>query len=324
MEIIKHNNIEITVFNNGHFTLKPFQCENNTFFYESSHPNFELNIDGGGILNLSQDEIAYNGFEKSQNGITLKYNYRKELSIEVELTFVPCSDVVIQQNKVLNISEKTIKLTRFSSAYLSNIAGVSDMPYYENEEIRIWLCHNKWQGEGQWQQFLPEQLGIYPGSTHIWERASYRIQSFGSWSTGNYYPMTVVTDGKSGYSWFAETEGAHSWMLKYSGFGGYTAPSLCLEATSADEQLGWTLDLKPNQSYKSERAVLGLTEGGFESATHQLLNFKRYDSVAGYRNGVIPVVFNVYMDCIWGDPSPARLLPLINKAAQAGAEVFFI
>ncbi len=324
MEIIKHNNIEIVIFDNGHFALKPFQCENNNFLKEISHPNFELNIDGGGIINLSKNAIAYNGFEKTQKGILLKYKYREELAIEVELTFVPCSDVVVQQNTVLNVSDKTIKLTRFSSAYFSGIAGISNVPYYENEEIGIWLCHNKWQGEGQWQTFLPEQLGIYPGSTHPWECASYAIQAFGSRSTESFYPMTVVTDGKSGYSWFAETEGAHSWMLKYSGIGGYAAQSLCLEATSADEYLGWTLDLKPNQSYKSERAVLGLTEGGFESAVHQLLNFKRYDSAASYHNGVTPVVFNVYMDCIWGDPSPARLLPLIDKAAEAGAEIFVI
>ncbi len=324
MESLRHNNIEITVFDNGQFVIKPYECDEVALCKNTDKPNFEINIAGGKMLLLSPDEISYLGTESKENGIILKYDYQKKLIIGVNLTFVPGSDVIVQQNTILNISEETVKLTRFSSAILYGLCNTADMPYYQNSDIKLWICHNKWQGEGQWRSYTPDMLGIYPTSTHDWERASYRITSFGSWSTSDFYPMTVAEDGQSGYSWFMETEGSHSWMLKYTGFGGYTSPTLSLEATGADEQLGWCYNLEKGKSYQSERAIYGVTEGSFENAVGQLLTFKRLDTTAFYEDDTPPVIFNVYMDCIWGDPSPSRLIPLIDKAALVGAEIFVI
>ena len=38
----------------------------------------------------------------------------------------------------------------------------------------------------------------------------------------------------------------------------------------------------------------------------------------------MPLVFNDYMDCIWGCPAPERLFPLMDKAKEAGCEYFCI
>jgi alpha-galactosidase len=38
----------------------------------------------------------------------------------------------------------------------------------------------------------------------------------------------------------------------------------------------------------------------------------------------LPIIFNDYMNCLSGDPSTERLLPLIEAAAKAGAEYFVV
>ena len=38
----------------------------------------------------------------------------------------------------------------------------------------------------------------------------------------------------------------------------------------------------------------------------------------------VPVIFNDYMNCLWGDPTEEKELPLIDAAAEAGCEYFVI
>ena len=38
----------------------------------------------------------------------------------------------------------------------------------------------------------------------------------------------------------------------------------------------------------------------------------------------LPVIFNDYMNCLWGNPTTEALLPIIDKAAEVGAEYFVI
>ena len=41
-------------------------------------------------------------------------------------------------------------------------------------------------------------------------------------------------------------------------------------------------------------------------------------------HGKLPIIFNDYMNCLGGDPSTERLVPLVEAAAKAGAEYFVI
>lgn len=323
MKVFNHNNLDLIVFDNGRFTVSPHQNTSVVEDRSGNVPNFEINVCGTGKLAKLGTDIVFKNLTQDQNGITLVYIYRNIIEVSVKLTFTEGADVILQQNTAKNISDKVQKLTRFSSCHLSEVC-LSDEPYYENDSIRLYVCNNKWQGEGQWQSFTPEQLGLFPATTHPWEHEVYRIQSLGSWSTGNFYPMTVAVDGKNGFSWFMETECSNSWMIRYTSLGGYTNPVLQLDSTCADEGLGWTYDLAVGEEYTSEKTFFGVTPGGFENAVQQLLTFKRADSTASYDSLIPPVIFNVYMDCIWGNPHPDKLLPLIDAASKAGAEIFVI
>lgn len=311
---IKHSNVLLTVYENGHFDIRPNGFGAFPKRVESDFANFELGVGTKKLVKLSS--FSFDGISTLGSATVLTYSYSDKLKVTVCLTPVDGADCFTQQNTVTNISDEDVILSRFSSCILTDVCSDAELPYYENEALKIHICNNKWQNEGQWQRFSPEQLGLFPATAHDWERESYTVSSIGSWSTANYYPMTAISDEKNNLCYFLETKGSHSWAIKYTAFGSYDLPSLHIEATGADERLGWGYTLKAGDSYTAERAVFGVTNGGFENAVRQLLVFKRADSTAAYRDSVIPVVFNVYMDCIWGAPTPENLFPLADRASR--------
>lgn len=317
-----HKDLCLTLSDGGKFFLTPVGGAPAELRLFPDRPNFVLRIEGGPALTLGNDGFSLEHTDKTENGLTLQYLCRKEsLSVTVELCFVPGANVVVQQNRVQNLGEKPVLLTAFSSLFWEGIAHTPDVPWYQNQDLGFYVCHHKWQGEGQWQKYTAAQLGLYPTTTHAPERAAHKINSVGSWSTANYYPMTVVEDTKNDLVWYAETEGAHSWYLKWYAFGGTVLPSLCLEASGCDEKNGWTYLLAPDETYSAPRAFYGVAHGGFEQAAANLNSFKRQDSLV---RQLPPLVYNDYMGALWLDQRPESLFPLIDRAAQAGCEVFCI
>ncbi len=288
--------------------------------------NFEVNVAGGPAVELGGNGFLLKEIAERGDGLLLKYFYRREeLWAEVELSHIPGTNVIVQSNRIKNAGKETKKITRFSSASVDHVLYREDRKWYANTEARIHICHSKWQGEGQWRTYKPAELGLYPGSVHKAERAAYKIQSVGSWATGNFYPMTVAEDRESGCVWYLETEGANNWYIKLCAYGGYAESDFSMEASGCDEgNGGWHYDLKPDETYRAQRAFWGVAKGGFEAAAKNLNAFKRADCTVKYPSGGMPLVFNDYMNCVWLDQRPATLFPLIDRAAQAGCEIFCI
>lgn len=242
----------------------------------------------------------------------LYINDEYKLSVSVRLEEFSNTGAVRQLNTITNNSDREVLLSGFSSANIVTSRGL------------VGVDRNRWQAEGQWNFFTAAQCGLIQASTHSWERETYTIASVGSWSTGVFYPLTVVI-GEDGYSYYMELEGAHNWQLTHSVTGGFDSPIYELEGTSADEENGgWTYLLKPGESYTTQPAVFGRVKGGFEEVCGELVAYKREASLVHFEKDVIPVVFNDYMDCLWGNPSDKKLLPLIDAASKVGCEYFCI
>lgn len=321
-----HNEMCITVFNNGKFMIHPLGVEGLGEELSNHRPNCELNVAGGPLIEIGKNGLELEELKKTKTGLEISYFCKVyELRVITILTFIEDTNVVVQQNIVQNMGSTTQKITRFSSFFIEHIAYEKDSMWYENSELQIHLCHNKWQGEGQWRAYTPAQLGLYPSSVHAFERASYRISSIGSWSTANFYPMVVVEDKKNGNAWYGEIEGSCNWYLKLCSHGGYYNASLSMEGTCCDEGNGsWFIDLKPGEKYHSQRAFYGVAKGGFEAAAASLNAWKRMDSLVSFQKGQMPLVFNDYMDCLWFDQRPESMFPLIERAAQVGCNIFCI
>ena len=212
MRTISHRNLCITIFDSGKFLLSPRGCAPPREPPAPETANFELSVAGAPPLALGADGLLFQGLREHEGGVTLDFLCREPaLRVETELDFTPGADVVSQRNTVISLAPEPVTLTAFSSLFLDGVASGAGRPWYENESLRFWVCHSKWQGEGQWQSYTARQLGLYPTTMHAPERASHKIQSVGSWSTANYYPMTVLEDPASGTVWYAETEGSHTW-----------------------------------------------------------------------------------------------------------------
>lgn len=327
MKIFKYNDNSIIVHDNGKFTICKNDCEKSLVNKKcSSRANFEITVNGGKQLELNEKGFSFKGVSESSTGLELTYICnRYSIEVMVQLEFDKNSNVIIQHNTVRNIGENEIKLTRFSSTFIEDICYEDDKPFYENENIRVHICHNKWQCEGQWREYSLRDLGIIPSTTHSWERESYKINSVGSWSTANYFPLVMIEDRKNKKTWYLETEGSHNWFIKLYSFGGYVEPSLAMEASSCDETNGgWYYNLKPNDSYSTERSIFGIVTGGLEEVAKELIKFKRKDGISWNGDGIPLLVFNDYMDCVWGNQEPYRILPLVERASELGCEVFCI
>lgn len=315
------------VFPNGKFTVCAKTDAGHLSGKSSSRiPNFEIGVFGRDSMFLSENGFKFKGLKEEENFTELYYEcVTWHLQVTVLLEFIAGTDVVIQKNTIKNIGDDTVKVTKFSSAFLDNVCFSENSPYYSNGSVKVNICHSKWQGEGQWKKYSLPEIGIYPTSIHDWEKEIYTITSVGSWSTGSYYPLIVVEDEDKHRSWFMETEGSHSWSMCIKASGGYDFPNLSIGASGCDEANGgWYYDLKPGEEYSSERAFFGMTDGGFEGAVSDLIAFKRKDSTVRFDGGIMPIVFNDFMDCVWSNQDPKLIIPLVDSAAKAGCEVFCI
>lgn len=258
-----------------------------------------------------------------EKGISLKYmKCDGALEVTVDLEFIGNTNVIRQINTVKNISDRPVTLTHFSSAVVCGIGMGGKLDRWDRNKIKVHYCMNHWCGEAQWRESDLESIGIYRQSMHNWDMSSYRLSSIGTWSTGKYYPLLMVEDLECGRIWYIEHEGALNWTIELASLNNCGEGFLMLEANSADEEYGFVHTLAPNESYTASPAVYGCTDGGFEEAVRELTKYKRATSLVKWEKGYAPATFNDYMDCLWALPSRDRLIPLIDAAAEAGAEIF--
>lgn len=69
---------------------------------------------------------------------------------------------------------------------------------------------------------------------------------------------------------------------------------------------------------------VGTAAGGFDEAMGELTKYRRAIRRVNDDNENLKVIFNDYMNCLFGDPTTEKEIPLIDKAAEAGCEYFCI
>lgn len=284
-------------------------------------------IEGCGALYGHGENAKCVSFRQNKGGITAKYLCKNDtLEVTVKLQFIKGADVVRQTNTVKNISKEKVTLTHFSSAAVMGIAGGGLAKWYlDGKKIKVHHCLSHWQGEAQWRESNLDDLGIYKKTAHSWDTVSWRARSVGSWSTGRHYPLVMVEDTETGTIWYMEIEGGYNWTIELGNRNGHAwdTGTFYLEANSADEETGFVKVLRPGETYTAAPALWGCTDGSFDEAVKQLLTAKRATTVAKWNEeNVAPACFNDYMDCLWGMSNKDKLIPLIDKAAECGAELF--
>ncbi|KOG17675.1 alpha-galactosidase [Streptomyces viridochromogenes] len=188
----------------------------------------------------------------------------------------------------------------------------------------LW-AENDWLAECRWQR-QPMRRTTPGVSGHVkygHGKAGFALNGQGTWSSCGHLPMGGLTDRRTGRSWV--------WQIEHNG-GGWRWE--CQEHDRAayvalfgptDAHHGWRHPLEPGAAFRTVPAALSFSaDGGPDAAFAALTRYRRAHRRPHADHRRLPVIFNDYMNCLMGDPTTDKLLPLIDAAAEAGAEYFVI
>lgn len=204
-------------------------------------------------------------------------------------------------------------VTSFATGLLGHPVADLDLVHGQSE----------WLGEGRWtRRPLREHIPDLHLRQHGQDgRGRYAVTSTGTWSTGTHLPTGGIVDRHSGHAWLWQIEhnGGWRWEVGERLDGAYLA---LLGPTDIDHQ--WLQRLAPGESFTTVPASIAVSADGLDGAVAELTAHRRALVRPHPDRSALPVVFNDYMNALMGDPTTAKLLPLIDAAGTAGAEVFCI
>src|SRR6266566_4738869 len=190
-------------------------------------------------------------------------------------------------SRVTNEGNSPVGIEFLSSAMLHGLAD----PQNYDRELRIHLAVNSWMAEGQWHTMRPSEMGFVENERTSWSEA--QAGSVGSWSSERYLPMAIDEN-----TYLGGPDDLHAAAWK---------------------------NLKPGDPYQTVPIADGCVRGGFGEAVEALTRYRRTACKRPHKdNARCPVIFNDYMNCLWGDPTEANELPMIAAAAKAGCEYYVI
>jgi len=146
------------------------------------------------------------------------------------------------------------------------------------------------------------------------------VTSTGSWSTGEWLPIGVLVDRSAPYAlgWQIEHNGPWHYELGENRSGGYL-----LLSGPTDQEHQWSAEITAGTSFTTVPvSLVGGTDRDsvFAALTRQRRAIRQRRPV----DARMPVIFNDYMNTLMGDPTTEKLLPLIDAAADVGADYFCI
>jgi len=338
--VFKHNGMYIEYIKNDkglwHLGLNADEMHNSEL-KSVPYPNFHVGITG---LSYGFNPALVTGFSSlpsemhmvdmasTTNSLKLTYKHEKTgLKIIANLEYIKNSSVIRQTTVAVNEGDEAITLNHLSSMAVNGIALGGIRPWHDKNKIKVHYCVQTWEGEGQWRKDDIEKLGLYPNSVHPCA-AAIHFSSIGSWSSGRYLPMAVIEDTESGEVWYFQIETSTNWHFEIGcrGDGSEEKGAIYLQADGADERFGgWTKTLEPGDSFTSVPVAFGCCKGGFDEAIKELTKYRRTALKPNNAwDEYCPLMFNDYMNCLWGNSTDEKLVPLIDTASEAGVEGFCI
>lgn len=206
---------------------------------------------------------------------------------------------------VKNISDENVGLEYVSSFAYSGL-GL--------EKPRVMIPHSAWKREANWKDYSIEELGLDRTCDFSMKRIT--ASNTGMWSCKEYLPMGAYYDEKSMIMWQIESNGSWQWEISD------ISDMLYLRLSGPTEQENcWYKELKPCEEFETVKACV-IVGADFNDSLATMTKYRRIIACDSEANAKMPVVFNDYMHCIWADPTTEKMIPVIDKAAEAGAEYY--
>ena len=259
------------------------------------------------------ERLRYVSHAVDDSGLTIRQ--RDEVGgIEVVTRLTAVGAAGVQwSHAVRNVGTRAVTLTAVSSLAL-HLA--------ESDDARLLWAQSEWLAEGRWRESaLTEVLPDLALAAHGQDgRGRFAVTSHGSWSSGEFLPMGVLArEAGPSIAWQIETSAGWCWELSQ------TEASVVLTAAGpSDLEHQFAQRLGPGESFTTVPAGVVIANGDRDDALAALTTYRRALRLERPADHALPVVYNDYMNTLMGQPSTEALLPLIDAAADAGAEVFCI
>lgn len=244
------------------------------------------------------------------------------MRVETEMQFYDGISIVRFRNKVTNIGSQTQTLEEVSSFTLWGIEKEGDSS--PDDKLRLYIPFNGWQKEASWHKFTMDDLGMARTQPTVANRTSQVIEvtNTGNWSAKKYLPMGLLenTEADTGLFWQIENNG--SWHYEIGDQNNH----FYLTAEGPNEvQSHWSKELAPGESFESVPVAAGVCGGNIiDNAMDELTKYRRIIRRPNKDDEQLPVIFNDYMNCLFGDPTTEKEFQMIDAAADAGCEYYVI
>lgn len=215
--------------------------------------------------------------------------------------------------------------------------------------LDVWLAKSSWAAENRWTVQPLRAAGLIatqPSARGETCRSAITAFSTSTWSSGTYIPAGAVQNRVTGLTlaWQIEHNGPWLWEAgerpawsrhldnlpvgseKAAGppTDDHTDDGAYVAALGPTDTLHhWSYTVDAETTFASVPVTFTVADS-FDTAFDQLATHRRAARRSHPQNDALPVIFNDYMDTLEGDPTEAKLLPLIDAAAKAGCEYFCI
>lgn len=317
----------------GSWNKEKEKCRNNCRIVEIQMPG-GANYSFRGARNFydePQAGLKYMRHEwKRQKGKEILSIWQKGENLETEtrFCFYEGLSVFSCESEVTNTGNQEMWLDGVTSFSYGNIDSYQKGQHDPSENLQVWYAHNTWSAECRWVKQSLRETGICPYGNLCYDR--FRIGNHTGMSSGEYLPEGAIynQEEKEALVWQIENNGAWAWELGCVAVN-YREPfmekdyeqSIYLQLYGPQmEGAFWQKCLAPGQSFLTVPAAIAVCRGKVERGFAELTKYRRRKKkISG-----MPVIFNDYMNALMGNSSSELLRPYIEKAAEAGCEIFVV
>lgn len=215
--------------------------------------------------------------------------------------------------------------------------------------LDVWSARSTWAAENRWAAQPLRAAGLIatqPSARGETCRSAISVVSTSTWSSGTYIPAGAVQNRDTGLTLAWQIEHNGPWLWEAGERPAWSRHLDNLEVGSEEAAgppaedhrndgayvaaLGptdtlhhWSYAVDAETTFTSVPVTFTVADS-FDTAFDQLATHRRAARRNHPQNDALPVIFNDYMDTLEGDPTEAKLLPLIDAAAKAGCEYFCI
>ena len=252
--------------------------------------------------------LKYVGMKDERNGIGRRLVITQQDSLTGAkvvsyLQFYTGTSTVRMYHEVVNEGEETQTLEYISSFYY---LGIEKEGKTSSDEKMTFPQ----MGLGQTQPTVNQRTS-----------STFELTNTGNWSTKKYLPMGYLENMEADCGLYWQIEHNGSWHAEISDENGHFYLAL---SGPTEVQSHWFKILQPGERFTTVPVAVGVSTADFDRAMGQLTRYRRMIRRPNKDNENLPVIFNDYMNCLFGDPTTEKEIPLIDAAAEIGCEYYVI